>query len=107
MDGITNSMDMSLSKVRAMVKDREAWGAAVHGVTKIQTRLSDWTTKATSGEESACRGEMQEMWVQSLGWEDPLQYEMATCSSILVWKTPWTEEPGRLQSMGSQRVVHK
>ena len=44
--------------------------------------------------------------VQSLGREDPLEKEMATHSSILAWKIPWTEEPGRLQSMGSQRVGH-
>ena len=44
--------------------------------------------------------------VQSLGWEDPLEKEMATHSSILAWKIPWTEEPGRLQSMGLQRVGH-
>ena len=49
---------------------------------------------------------MQETWVQSLGWEDLLEKEMATHSSILAWKIPWTEEPGRLQSMGSQRVRH-
>ena len=49
---------------------------------------------------------MQETQVQSLGQEDPLEEEMATHSSILVWKIPWTEEPGRLQSMGSQRVGH-
>ena len=42
---------------------------------------------------------MQETWVQSLGWEDPLEKEMATHSSILAWKIPWTEEPGRLQSV--------
>ena len=42
--------------------------------------------------------------VQSLGWEDLLEKEVATQSSILAWKIPWTEEPGRLQSMGSQRV---
>ena len=47
---------------------------------------------------------VQETWVQSLGWEDPLEKEMATHSSTLAWKVPWTEEPGRLQSMGSQRV---
>ena len=47
---------------------------------------------------------MQETRVQSLGWEDTLEKGMATCSSILAWKIPWTEEPGRLQSMGSQRV---
>ena len=45
---------------------------------------------------------MQEIEVQSLGWEDPLEKEMATHSSILAWEIPWTEEPGRLQSMGSQ-----
>ena len=49
---------------------------------------------------------MQETWVHSLGWEDPLEEEMATQSSTLAWKIPWTEEPRRLQSMGSQRVGH-
>ena len=44
--------------------------------------------------------------VRSLGWEDPLEKEMATHSSTVSWKIPWTEEPGRLQSMGSQRVGH-
>ena len=44
--------------------------------------------------------------VQSLGWEDPLQKEMAAHSSILAWKIPWTKEPDRLQSMGWQRVGH-
>ena len=50
--------------------------------------------------------EMQETQVLSLGWEDPLEGEMATHSSTLAWKIPWTEEPGRLQSMESQRVGH-
>ena len=49
---------------------------------------------------------MRETRVQSLGQEDLLEKEMATHSSILAWKIPWTEEPGRLQSMGSQRVGH-
>ena len=49
---------------------------------------------------------MQETWVQSLGLEDPLEEGMATHSSILAWKIPWTEEPGGLQSMGWQRVRH-
>ena len=48
---------------------------------------------------------MQEMQVQSLGWEDPLKKEMVTHSSILAWTIPWTEEPGGL-SMGSQRIRH-
>ena len=47
---------------------------------------------------------MQETQVQSLGWEGPLEKEMATHSSTLAWKIPWAEEPGRLQSMGLQRV---
>ena len=49
---------------------------------------------------------MWETWVRSLGWEDPLEKEMSTHSSTLAWKIPWTEEPGRLQSTGSQRVGH-
>ena len=49
---------------------------------------------------------IQETWVQSLGQEDPLEEEVATHSSILAWKILWTEEPGGLQSMGSQRVGH-
>ena len=49
---------------------------------------------------------MQETQVQSLGWEDPLEKSMATHSSIPAWRIPWTEEPGGLQSIGSQRVGH-
>ena len=49
---------------------------------------------------------IQETWVRSLGREDPLEKEMAIYSSTIAWKIPWTEEPGRLQSMGSQRVGH-
>ena len=49
---------------------------------------------------------MRETWVWALGWEDPLEREMAIHSSTIAWKIPWTEEPGRLQSMGSQRVGH-
>ena len=57
----------------------------------------------SDGKESTCNvGDR----IQSLGGEDPLEEEMATHSSILAWKTPWTEEPGRLQSMGSRRVRH-
>ena len=48
----------------------------------------------------------RETWVWSLGWEDPLEKEMAIHSSTIAWTIPWTEEPGRLQSMGSQRVGH-
>ena len=51
--------------------------------------------------------EMQETWVQSLGWEDPLEKGMATHSRILAWRIPWIEEPGGLESMGSQRVRYE
>ena len=49
---------------------------------------------------------MQETWVQSLSWEDPLEKEMATHSSTLAWRIPWREEPGKLPPTGSQRVGH-
>ena len=49
---------------------------------------------------------IQKTWVQSPGWEDPLEKRMATHSSILAWRIPWTEEPGKIQSMGSQRLGH-
>ena len=53
-----------------------------------------------------CLPTMRETWVQSLGWEDLLEKELATHSSILVWKIPWMEEPGGLQFMGTQGVGH-
>ena len=53
-----------------------------------------------------CLPAMWETWVRSLGWEDPLEKEMAIHSSILAWRIPWTEEPGGLQSTGSKRVGH-
>ena len=59
-----------------------------------------------SGKESACNAGDKQRWVWSLGWEDTLQEEMATHSSILAWEIPWTEKPGGLQSTGSQRVGH-
>ena len=49
---------------------------------------------------------VQETQVRSLGWKDPLEEGLATSSSILAWRVPWTEEPDRLQSMGSQRIRH-
>ena len=55
---------------------------------------------------SLTKQKMQETQVRSLGQEDPLEKEMATHSSILAWRIPWTEEPGGLQSMGSQRIVY-
>ena len=60
--------------------------------------------RGSAGKESTCNAAMQETWVQSLGKEDPLEYEMATHSSILAWEIPLTEDPGGLQSTGLQRV---
>ena len=53
-----------------------------------------------------CLPAMWETWVRSLGWEDPLEKEMATHSSTLAWKILWMEEPSRLESMGLHRVEH-
>ena len=109
--------------------DRGAWRATVHGIAKSWTRLSSFTFTFMDMKLIALRGTLiklknvqsgcfsggsvvknlpavQEMWVQLLGWEDLLEREMATHSSILAWEIPWMKEPGRLQSMGSQRVTH-
>ena len=85
LDGITDSMDMSLSKLQELVMDREAWRAAVHGVAKSRTRLSDST----------------------FTFHFPaLEKEMATHSSVLAWRIPGARAPGGLPSMGSHRIRH-
>ena len=182
LDSITDSMDMNWSKLQETVEDMEVWCAAVHGVAKSRTWLSDWTKTTVSGWKAGLWSQttwfqskvqlslqapsweslgersislallflhmengnsnrnnndtqkwnvinnnniyieiywaslvaqrlkhlpaMQETWVQSLGWEDPLEEEMATHSSILPWRIPWAEEPGGLQSTWLQRVGH-
>ena len=98
--------------------DRGAWWATVQGVTKSRTQLSNFTHLMN---KTAIRllnksflvtqtvnslPAVWEIWVQPLGWEDPLEKETATHSSIVAWRIPWTEEPGKLQSMVSQRVGH-
>ena len=85
LDGITDSMDMSLSELRELVMDREAWHAVIHGVAKSQTRLSNFT----------------------FTFHFPaLEKEMATHSTVLAWRIPGMGEPGGLLSMGSHRVGH-
>ena len=80
--------------------DGGAWWATVHGVAKSQTRLSDFTFTFPGGSVVKNPPAMWETWVQSLGWEDILEKEMAAHSGILASEIPWTEEPGRLQSIG-------
>ena len=82
----------------------------VHGVAKSWTWLSNfhfapWRASLVA-QMIKCLPAMQETWVQCLGWEDLLEKEMATYSSTLAWRIPRTEEPGRQQSTGSQRVRH-
>ena len=85
LDGITDSMDMSLSNFLNLVMDREAWFVAAHRVAKGRTRLSDFTVTSHF---------------------HALEKEMATHSSVLVWRIPGTGEPGGLLSMGLHRIGH-
>ena len=79
-------------------------------LSRVSSQPRDWTQvshiASLVAQTVKCLSTMQETGVQSLGWEDPLEKEMAIHSSTIAWKIPWTEEPGRLQSMGSQRVGH-
>ena len=97
-------------------RDGGAPWASIYGVAQSQTRLKGCSSNSralfwirwgflsgSDGKESACNARDL---VQSLGWEDPLEEGMATHSGILAWRIPWTEEPGGLQSMQSQKVRH-
>ena len=73
---------------------------------KILLKVSVWKLTSLVAQTVKRLSTMQETRVRSLGWEDPLEKEMAIYSRNIAWKIPWAEEPGRLQSMGSQRVGH-
>ena len=89
------------------LRDGGAWWAAVYEVTQSRTRLKWLSSSNLVLAQTVKRlSATQKTQVQSLGWEDPLEKEMAAHSSILAWKIPWITEPGRLPSMGSQRVRH-
>ena len=76
-------------------------------LTKLENREVIFVTKTSLVAQTVKRlPKMREIRIQSLGQKDPLEKEMATHSSTLAWKIPWTEEPGGLQTMGSQRVGH-
>ena len=77
-----------------------------HSSTDAQLSDFYFFPGGASGKEPTCQFRRHETWVPSLGQEDPLEKEVATHSSILAWRIPWTEQPGGLQSMGSQRVGH-
>ena len=115
MDDITDSMHMSLSKLWELVMDTESlaccspWGHKELDTAELLNRkiyISECVCVCVCVLAQTVKrlSAMQETRVQSLGWEDPLEKEMAAHSSILAWKIPWTVEPGRLPSMGSQRV---
>ena len=86
LDGITDSMDTSLSKLRELVMDRESWRAAIHGVAKSRTWLNAWTQLGFPG-GSAVNLPIQEPKVRFLGWADPLEKGMATHPVFLPGKS--------------------
>ena len=81
-------------------------GKGTFSLVSVIKSLNSFMRASLVAQRLKCLPPMQEMRVWSLGWEDPPEKETATHSSILAWRIPWSEEPGRLQSIGSQRVRH-
>ena len=105
---LQNTMGPQMGKLRKMGPFKKISLSAVCLSETTRTPLTTPCVKHTSLVAQTVNGPpaLWESWVRSLGWEDPLEEEMATHSSTLAWRIPWTEEPGRLQSMGLQRVRH-
>ena len=91
---------------KCMVAKGERKGGGIKWEFGIDTYTLLWNRVSLVAQRAKNQPVVQETWVWSLDWEDPLEKQKATHSSILVWRIPWTEEPGRLQSMGSQKVGH-
>ena len=91
---------MGSQRVRHNLATEQQWSILIFSVVLYSqaSQVAQWWESCLPTQET------QETWVRSLGWEDPLGEEMATHSSILAWRIPWTEEPGGLPSKGSQRV---
>ena len=85
---------------------KESVGIYIYIYTYIHTYIHTYTWASLVAQTEKNLPAMSQSWVHSLGWEDPLEEGMTTHSSILAWRIPWTEDPGRLHSMGSQRVRH-
>ena len=96
--------EFSISNCRKLYFSKMPIMSICYSYIKIKELTSP--SKVFPGGSAVPIQETQEMWVRSLSWEDHLEEEMATLSSILAWEIPWTEEPGVLQFMGSQRVGH-
>ena len=92
--------------VRNLPTMQETWVQILGGEHPLEEDMAIYSRASLVAQMVEHLPTMQETWVQCLGREDPLWKEITTHFSILAWRIPWTEEPGRLQSMGLQRVRH-